>query len=113
MDNVTENKEVEYESLRLDVLQKVIDLRSIPYKIYKKEKDTKNSIIELLKLDDQGKFIFETTHEKYDNGFIIGIDHRNKKHLSEIAKLVDKKEAHKLSRYSDNRLQYWSSQKLL
>jgi hypothetical protein len=106
-------KEVEYESLRLDVLQKIIDLRSIPYKIYKKEKDTKNSIIELLKLDDNGKYIRETTNEKSGDGFIIGIDHRNQRHLQEIGKLIDKKEAYKLPMYYDNRLQYWSKQKLL
>jgi hypothetical protein len=106
-------KEVEYESLRLDVLQNLIELRSIPYKIYKKENDTKNSIIQLLKQDDEGKFIFETTYEKSDGGYIIGVDLRNKKHMTEINKLIEKKEARRLDRYSDNRLQYWSTQKLI
>ena len=106
-------KEVEYESLRLDVLVNMIEIRSIPYKVYKRENDTKNGIVELLKLDDQGKYVFETTHEKNSNGFIIGIDHRNTKHLSEISKLIEKKEAHRLPRYCDNRLQYWSTTKLL
>jgi hypothetical protein len=105
--------EIEYETLRLDVLQKIIDLRSLPYKVYKKEKDTKNGIIETLRLDDDGKFIFETTYEKSNGGFIVGIDMRNKKHMEEIHKLIEKKIAHKMSRYSDNRLQYWSEQKLI
>ena len=108
---MTEN--IEYESLRLDVLQKIIELRSIPYKIYKKEKDTKNGIIELLKQDDEGKFIFETTYEKVDGGYIIGVDLRNKKHMSEINKLIEKKEARRLDRYSDDRIQYFSNQKLI
>jgi cytoplasmic iron level regulating protein YaaA (DUF328/UPF0246 family) len=105
--------EVDYESLRLDVLQKIIDLRSIPYKIYKKEKDTKKSIIDLLKKDDDGKYIWETTYEKYDRGFIIGIDVINQKHIHEIHKLIEKKEARRLDRYCDNRLQFWSLQKLI
>jgi len=105
--------EIEYETLRLDVLQKIIDLRSLPYKVYKKEKDTKNGIIETLRLDDDGKFIFETTYEKSNGGFIVGIDMRNKKHMEEIHKLIEKKIAHKIPRYSDNRLQYWSEQKLI
>jgi len=53
--------ENEYEKLRLDVLQKLIELRSIPYKIYKKENDTKNGIVELLKKDDEGKNRTEDT----------------------------------------------------
>lgn len=107
------DQNTEYEKLRLDVLQQLIELRSIPFKIYKKESDTKNHIIELLKLDDSGKYIFETTTEKVEGGYIIGIDGRNQKHMSEISKLIEKKEAYKLNRYCDNRLQYWSSQKLI
>lgn len=103
----------EYEKLRLDILQQLIDSRSIPYKIYKRENDTKNGIIELLKLDDSGKYIFETTTEKVEGGYILGIDIRNQKHILEISKLIEKKEARNLNRYSDNRLQYWSSQKLI
>jgi len=106
-------KETEYETLRLDVLQKLIDLRSIPYKIYKKEKNTKTAIIELLKQDDNGKYIWETTYEKSENGFIVGIDIKNQKQILEITKLIDKKEARRLDRYCDNRLHYWSSQKLI
>ena len=107
------SENAEYEKLRLDVLQNLIELRSIPYKIYKKESDTKNGIIQLLKQDDEGKFIFETTYEKSDSGYIVGVDLRNKKHMTEINKLIEKKEARRLDRYSDNRLQYWSPQKLM
>lgn len=106
-------KEIEYETLRLDVLQKLIELRSLPYKIYKKEKDTKNNIIEILKLDDDGKYIFDTIYEKSDDGFIVGIDIRNQKHIQEISKLIERKDARRLDRYCDNRKQYWSKFKLL
>jgi hypothetical protein len=106
-------KEVEYETLRLDVLQKMIDLRSLPYKVYKKEKDTKNGIIQMLMLDDSGKFIFETTYERVSGGYIIGVDIRNQKHIREISKLIEKKEARRLDRFCDSRIQYWSTQKLI
>lgn len=106
-------KEIEYETLRLDVLQKLIDLRSLPYKVYKKEKDTKNGIIEMLKLDDAGKYIFETTYERSGGGYIVGIDVRNQKHIHEMSKLIEKKEALRLNRFCDNRIQYWSTQKLI
>lgn len=106
-------KEVDYETLRLDVLQRLIDERCIPYKISKKDRETKKTIIDLLKLDDEGKFFFDTTYEKFEGGFIVGIDLRNKKQMSEINKLIEKKDARRLDRFSDNRLQFWSSQKLL
>jgi hypothetical protein len=100
-------EEIEYEKLRLDVIQKMIDERGIVCK------NKKDDMIKHLKLDDEDKYIRETTPERNAGGYIIGIDHRNKNHLSEIAKLIDKKEARKLSRYCDNRLQYWCSQKLI
>lgn len=105
--------EIDYETLRLDVLERLINLRTIPYKIYKKDKDTKSAIIELLKQDDAGKYLWETTYEKSDGGFIVGIDIKNQKQILEITKLIEKKEAYRLNRYCDNRLQYWSSQKLI
>ena len=33
--------------------------------------------------------------------------------MSEINKLIEKKEARRLDRYSDNRIQYFSNQKLI
>jgi Na+-transporting NADH:ubiquinone oxidoreductase subunit NqrA len=97
----------EYENLRLDVLRRLIDDRGIECK------DKKDDMINNLKLFDEGKYIRETTYKKEGEGFIVGIDITNKKHLQEIAKLIDKKEAKTLNRYCDNRLQYYSNQKLL
>jgi Na+-transporting NADH:ubiquinone oxidoreductase subunit NqrA len=97
----------EYENLRLDVLRRLIDDRGIECK------DKKDDMINNLKLFDEGKYVRETTYKKEGEGFIVGIDITNKKHLQEIAKLIDKKEAKTLNRYCDNRLQYYSNQKLL
>jgi hypothetical protein len=99
--------EVEYEKLRLDVLQKLIDDRGISCK------NTKDEIIKYLKLDDEGKYILETTYQKSGGGFIVGIDIRNQQHLTQIGKLIEKKEAKCLNRYTNNRLEYWTTQKLI
>jgi hypothetical protein len=52
-------------------------------------------------------------YEKSDGGFNVGIDIRNQSDLVQIGKLTEKKEAKSLNRYSDNRLWYWSKQKLI
>lgn len=99
--------EKEYESLRLDVIRRLIDERGIECK------DKRDEMITYLKLYDEGKYVRETTYKKDGDGFIVGIDMANRKHLQEIAKLIEKKEAKTLNRYCDNRLQYHSKQKLL
>jgi hypothetical protein len=99
--------EINYELLRLDVLQKLIDERGITCK------NKKDEIIKYLIMDDEGKYIRETTYERASGGFIVGIDINNKNHMLQISNLILKKEARNIGRYSDNRLQYWSSQKLV
>jgi hypothetical protein len=99
--------EINYELLRLDVLQKLIDERGITCK------NKKDEIIKYLIMDDEGKYIRETTYERASGGFIVGIDINNKNHMIQIGNLILKKEARNMGRYSDNRLQYWSSQKLV
>ena len=64
---------MEYENLRLDVLIKLIDERGISCK------NKKDEIIKYLKLDDQDKYIRETTYMKDGNGFVGGIDEFNVK----------------------------------
>ena len=64
-------------------------------------------------MDDEGKYIRETTYERTTGGFIVGIDIKNQKQLIEMGKLVEKKVARNLMRYADNRIQFWSSQKLI
>lgn len=98
---------MDYEKLRLDVLIKLIDERGISCK------NKKDEIIKYLKMDDEGKYIRETTYERTTGGFIVGIDIKNQKQLIEMGKLVEKKVARNLMRYADNRIQFWSSQKLI
>jgi hypothetical protein len=102
--------EVDYSKLRLDVLEKMIYTRGIECKMKKDE------MIKILKLDDEGKYVppmNATTYEKSDGGFNVGIDIRNQSDLVQIGKLIEKKEAKSLNRYSDNRLWYWSKGKLI
>lgn len=54
----------------------------------------KDEMIKMLKLDDEGKYhtpMKETTYEKSDNGYVIGIDLRNHSHLVQIGNLVLKR----------------------
>jgi hypothetical protein len=99
--------QIDYEKLRLDILQKLIDERGISCK------NKKDEMIKYLKLDDEGKYIKETTYDKKDGGFNIGIDIKNREHLLQISKLIEKKEAKNLQRYEDSRVIYWSQQKLI
>ena len=98
---------MEYEKLRLDVLQKLIDERGITCK------PKKDEMIKYLKLDDEGKYIRETTYERNAGGYIVGIDIKNHKQLVEVGKLIEKKEAKNLHRFSSELLYYWVNQKLI
>ena len=100
----------DYSKLRLDVLQKLIYQRGIDCKMKRDE------MIKVLKLDDEGKYvepIGETIYEKCDGGFNVGIDLRKHADLIQVGRLVEKKEAKSLGRYSDNRIWYWSKIKLI
>ena len=102
--------EVDYNKLRLDVLEKLIQSRGIDCKIKKDE------MVKMLKLDDEGKYrvpMGNTTYEKSEGGFNVGIDIKNHSDLVQIGKLVEKKDAKSLYRYSDNRVWFWSKQKLM
>ena len=98
---------MDYEKLRLDVLIKLIDERGISCK------NKKDEIIKYLKMDDEGKYIRETTYEKTTGGFIVGIDIKNQKQLIEMGKLVEKNIAYRMNLYSNDRIHYISKQKLL
>lgn len=100
-------KEIIYEKLRPDVLDSLVAERSLECK------NNKSDIIKTLKLDDQGLYIRDTTYEKTLNGFIVGIDVRNKNKLIEIGSLILKKDAENLSHYSCGRLYYFTKQKII
>jgi hypothetical protein len=102
--------EVDYNKLRLDVLEKMIHSRGIECKLKKDE------MIKVLKLDDEGKYfppMKETTYEKSEGGFIVGVDLHNRSHLIQLGNLILKKEAKNLNRYATGTLYYWAKQKLI
>jgi hypothetical protein len=101
------SEEIDYNKLRLDIIQKMIDERNI---ICKNKKD---EMIKYLIMDDLGKYIRETIYEKEKGGFIVGIDIRNQKEILQISKLIEKKEAKPIGRYCNDRIHYWSNQKLI
>ena len=98
---------MEYENLRLDVLTKLIDERGITCKI------KKEVIIEHLKMDDEGKYVRETTYEKWQGRLLVGIDLKNGLHLIQMGKLVEKKEASPKGLYTSDRVYFLSNQKLI
>jgi hypothetical protein len=107
---ICDMSEVDYSKLRLDVLEKLIYSRSIECKMNKTE------MIKMLKLDDEGKYfppMKETTYDKSEGGYVIGIDLTNKSHLVQIGNLILKKEARNLNRYASGMLYYWAKQKLI
>jgi len=99
--------EINYEILRLDVLTKLIDERGISCK------NKKDVMIEYLKMDDEGKYIRETTYEKWEGRLLVGIDLKNGPHLIQMGKLVEKKEASPKGLYASDRIYYISNQKLI
>jgi hypothetical protein len=101
-------KEINYFNLRLDVLQKLIDYREIECK------ETRNEMIKCLQLDDEGRYIRETTCEKYDKDkFWIGIDTGNQKQLIEMGKLIMDGQAKDTNMYYNCRKYFISNVKLL
>jgi hypothetical protein len=98
---------MEYENLRLDVLTKLIDERGISCK------NKKDVIINYLKMDDEGKYIRETTYEKWEGRLLVGIDIKNQPHLIQMGKLVEKKEASAKGLYASNRIYFIANQKLM
>lgn len=105
--NISEES-IDYEKLRLDVLKNLVDSRNIECK------QTKDEMIKFLKLDDSEKYIRPVTCQKQSDGsFIIGVDIRDSNNCREMGKLVEKGIAKNISIYSNNRIHYISSQKLL
>jgi hypothetical protein len=98
---------MEYENLRLDVLTKLIDERGISCK------NKKDVMIEHLKMDDEGKYIRETTYEKWEGRLLVGIDVKNQPHLIQMGKLVEKKEAFAKGLYASDRVYFISNQRLM
>jgi hypothetical protein len=98
---------MDYSKLRLDILQSLVDERGITCKNKKEE------MIKYLIMDDEGKYVRETTYEKQGNLFLVGIDLKNTNHLLQMGKLVEKKDAYASKLYASFRIYYLSKQKLI
>ena len=98
---------MEYDKLRLDVLLKLIDERGISCK------PKKEDIINHLKMDDEGKYIHDITYERTQGGYFVGIDTKDAQHHTQMGKFIEKGEARRLNRYENNRIMYFSAQKLM
>lgn len=100
-------EKTDYSKLSKYDLEVLVDGRGIEckYKI--------SEMIRLLELDDIGKYVRPTTQEKEDEGYLVGIDLRNGKHLAEMGSRVEKKTAISLNRYSFGRLYYMTVEKFI
>ena len=98
---------MEYDKLRLDVLTKLIDERGISCK------NKKDDMINHLKMDDEGKYVRETTYEKCGGRLLVGIDLKNQTHLIQMGKLIEKKEAFSKGMYASDRIYFIANQKLM
>lgn len=100
-------KEVNYSKLRLDILEKLIASRGIECR------DSRNDMIKHLLLDDEGKYMRETTVEKYEKDkFLIGIDLHNHEQLVQMGKLIQNGEAKDTNMYYNCRKYFISNVKL-
>ena len=95
-------KILDYNRMKAVELKKLCEQRDIQCKPLVKE------MIEALKLEEQGKWVFHIEQEKLKKGggYIIKIDYRNKEHLIRMGQLVEKKIARRMEVYSMYRLWY-------
>ena len=88
-------KILEYNKMKAGELKKLCEQRDIQCKPLIKE------MVEALKLEDEGKWVFHTEQQKQKKGgYIIKIDYRNREHLIKMGQLIDKKLAKRLDVYS-------------
>jgi hypothetical protein len=102
--------DTDYGKLRLDVIEKLIIQRGIECKM------KKDIMVKMLVQYDEGKYIEpmrETVYNKNGNGFDVGVDIRNQNHILQVSKLIEKKEGSHLNRFSEDRIWYWTPQKLI
>jgi hypothetical protein len=97
-----------YEKLKITELKKLAEEYDIP------TNTTKDIIIKNLKLVDSGKYIYETTCEKYNKDtYLIGVDIKNQEKLMACGKFVDNGQISKSRLYSTDRIYFESSFKWL
>ena len=99
--------EINYNKLRLDVLEKLVCSRMIECN------DNKTDMVRQLRLDDEGKYIRKTIVEKQGKGtYLIGIDSALQHLMVEMGKLIENGEAHR-THYAYGRHYYISNINIL
>lgn len=94
-------KILEYNKMKAADLKKLCEQRDIQCKLIVKD------MVEALKLEEEGKWVFHTEQEKLKRGgYIIKIDYRNKEHLIKMGQLVDKGLSRRMEIYSMYRVWY-------
>ena len=99
--------EINYNKLRLDVLEKMVCSRMIECN------DNKTDMVRQLILDDEGKYVRKTIVEKQDkNLYLIGIDSTLHDLMVKMGKLIENGEAYR-SHYAYGRHYYISNINIL
>jgi len=93
-------KILDYSKMKAPELKKLCEQREIQCKLIVKD------MVEALKLEEIGKWVFHTEQVKQKGGYIVKIDYRNKEHLIRMGQLVEKKIARRMEVYSMYRLWY-------
>lgn len=94
-------KILEYNKMKAADLKKLCEQRDIQCKLIVKD------MVEALKSEEEGKWVFHTEQEKLKRGgYIIKIDYRNKEHLIKMGQLVDKGLSRRMEVYSMYRVWY-------
>jgi hypothetical protein len=102
------DKQIDYEKLRIDVLKTLVDSRNIECK------QTKDSMIKHLKMDDEGKYVRPIEYEKQSDGkYIVKVDLKDSDTCREMGKLIEKGQAQRMNVYSNDRIYYLCNQKPL
>jgi hypothetical protein len=92
-------KIIEYNKMKAQDLKKLCEQRDIQCKLVVKE------MVEALKLEEEGKWIFHTEQEKLKKGgYVIKIDYRNKEQLVKMGQLVEQGISRRMDVYSMYRL---------
>ena len=87
----TQEKSYDYSKLRLDVIESLINHREIECK------NNRTDMIRQLLLFDEGKYVRDTTIEKYEGDkFLIGIDSANQDLMVKMGILIQRGEAKKI-----------------
>ena len=101
-----EKERINYSKLRIDIIEKFINQRGIECA------NNRTDMIRQLKLDDEGKYLVETTYERYGkNQYLIGVDINHPTLLLEISKLLQKGEATRMNYAANNRLYFVVNEK--